>query len=632
MSDLLRVAREGIEQVDVPDDVRRAAVEHLEQWLEAARYADYEPQIAALVEAARFEELVDAFRQVLPFGTGGRRGHVGVGPNRMNPHTVGTSVQGHAEWLHERFPTDDTADAPQISVVIAYDVRRFCDARGVYDSGRPSPLDGLSSRDLAELAARVYAANGIRAYMLPRGHQPLLSTPELSFAIRELQAQGGLNVSASHNPPDDNGVKVYDERGGQLVAPQDEALLERVSAVATTRTELWEDAVSDGLIRHLPANVHAAYVAETSSVASAPAPTSLRALYTPLHGTGVVHEVLRAAGYACDLHAPQATLDGAFPTVPDGVANPEIPAAMAHALAAARDHDLVFGTDPDADRLGCEVRHHGEWVHLTGNDIAVLVAYQACRQPPPGKQPLVMVTEVTTSLVGRVAEAAGAALVDDLLVGFKYIADGLAQLEQHGTWRGLEAERVALVAAAEESHGVLVTSRIRDKDAAGGAVVLASLAAEAKADGRTLVDVLEELRHAYGRVLNGQISVRYAGATGASRMAKVLAELRTTPVDALGGRTVRAFFDHQDTSGRFGPHKSKSDLASRNVLVYHLGPDPQFPHDDGARVILRPSGTEPKLKIYAEVQGHAALDDAGAASVQRALDHLLGALRARFGA
>ena len=616
MTDLITKAEEGFRTVDVPDSVRQAATDHLRTWLNGERFADYHPQIQALVDHGRYDELLDAFRQVLPFGTGGRRGHVGVGPNRMNPHTVGTSVQGHADWLKTKFEG-------KIQVVIAYDVRRFDDVRGVYDSARPSPIHGVTSRDLAELAARIYAANGIHAHLLQRGFEPYLSTPELSFVIRELGAQGGLNISASHNPPDDNGVKVYDERGAQLVAPDDEALLNVVSQVVNAKIVTANEAYEARLAHVLDGQLHDRYLTETAGVAE-DGSRDLQILYTPLHGTGVLHQSLARAGFSVQLHEPQASLDGRFPTVPQGVANPENPAAMANALEAASGMDLVFGTDPDADRLGCEVWHRGEWAHLTGNDIAVLVAHASCKRDFGSRKPLVIVTEVTTRLVRRVAEAAGATVIDDLLVGFKYIAHGLRMLETEGRWRGVLADKVTLAAAGEESHGVLVTSRIRDKDAAGGAVMLAALAATAKQEGKTLVDVLRGLQDRHGYVVNGQVSVRFEGATGASRMAQLLDRLRSHPPAELGGRRVIASFDHRDERGRFGPFRSNSDRASRNVVVYHLAEDKTaaVPYDSAARVILRPSGTEPKLKIYAEIQGLAGLDPAGRQAVDRALDAL----------
>lgn len=600
---------EGVRGVDVPAAIQDAALEALGAWLDDPAHAGDVPVVADLVARDRFDELVDAFWRVLPFGTGGRRGAVGVGPNRINPHTVATSVQGHARWLRDRHEGD-------LAVVVAYDVRVFGDARGVYSADAPPDVLGWTSRRFAELAGEVYAANGVTAWLLPPDAPYFMSTPELSYAVRTLGAQGGLNLSASHNPPDDNGVKVYDARGSQLVPPHDESLLEEVARCEGADRMPLDEAVAAGRVRWIGAEVHQGYIDTVAGLAR-PGPRGVRLGYTPLHGTGCVHEVLRRAGFDCVLHGPQATADGTFPTVPGHVANPEVPEAMAHALAAL-DVDLVFGTDPDADRIGCEVRHGGSWVHLTGNDIAVLVVDQAVRRAPEGRRPLVIKTEVTSDLVSRVARAGGAAVIDDLLVGFKYIGNVLERLEVDGGFQGLDAEAVAFVAGVEESHGVLLTDAMRDKDAAGGAVALAELAAQEAEAGRTLVDRLASLRATHGDVRCGQISVRFEGATGASRMGELLGAVRADPPTELAGRAVTAFVDHQDPTGAMGPFVSASDRAGRNVLVISLA---AAAGDQGARVVLRPSGTEPKLKVYLQLLGApgTALPDDGLSRLEAAV-------------
>jgi len=604
----------GVKGVAVPDAVHQAVMANLDDWLE--RVPADEAAVAGLVAAGRFDELVDAFWRVLPFGTGGRRGKVGVGPNRLNPTTVAASVQGHAAWLQARHDGE-------LHVVIAYDVRRFADARGVYPAGAPPEVMGWTSRRFAELAATVYAANGVVAHLLPPDVGYYMSTPELSFAIRALGAVAGLNVSASHNPPDDNGVKVYDARGGQLVPPDDESLLEEVARWREARTTPLADAIRDGGVRWLPASVHDDYIDAVAALAG-DGPRDIELGYTPLHGTGCVHQILRRAGFSCALHGPQATPDGAFPTVPDGVANPERPEAMAHALEAM-EAAVVFGTDPDADRIGCEVRHGGRWVHLDGNELGALAVYQAVRRAPAGRQPLVIKTEVTSTFVQRVAEGAGARVVGDLLVGFKYIAQVLATLEDEGHYRDVAADDVRFVAGVEESHGLLLTDAMRDKDAAGGALALAELAAEEAAGGRTLVDVLDELRDRHGAIRNRQVSVRFEGATGAARMNELLEGLRTSPPGELGGREVVGFDDHQDPDGRFGPLLSDSDRAARNVLVARLEP---HDGDEGARVVFRPSGTEPKLKVYVEVVGPRGASRAAEEGVDAAIDALVASVKA----
>ncbi len=600
----------GLATVAVPDDIRAAAAEHLERWLTAPPFAAYGPAIEALVEAEAWEELVDAFYRVLPFGTGGRRGLVGVGPNRLNPWTVATSVQGHVHWLRAG-GTGEVDPARPIHVVIAYDVRRFTDARGVFPEGIETPVHGLSSRDFAELAARVYAANGVHAHLLGRGSTRWVSTPELSFTIRHLDAQGGLNLSASHNPPDDNGVKVYDGRGGQLVPPHDQRLLDEVARIGDAESLTWDEAEASGFVHALPRGPHDAYVRAVADQAG-PGTRALRVGYTPLHGTGCVHEILAAAGFDVLLHEAQATPDGAFPTVPGHVANPENPETMAHATDAL-DVDVVFGTDPDADRIGCEVLHDGAWVHLNGNDIAALVVFARLDGTHHERTPLVVQTEVTSQLVSRIARHHGAAVIDDLLVGFKYIGEVLRQLEEDGHYGSIEAANVTFLAGVEESHGVLTTAEMRDKDAAGGAIALAALADREKAQGRTLVDVLHDLQTAHGTVRCTQISARFEGATGASQMAALLDRLRSSPPVELAGRAVTAFFDHRDPEGRYGAIRSASDGASRNVLVFHLA---RRDSDDGARVVLRPSGTEPKVKLYVEYQGPRGLSAAAQADVE----------------
>lgn len=609
-------AIDGIGGLELPEEVRRAALEHLERWWTEDRFAAYRPQLEALVERGAFAELCDAFRCVLPFGTGGRRGRVGIGPNRINPWTVATSIQGHAAWLRARFP-----DVTPLRVVVAYDVRRFDDAGGIYDPSLPNPISGMSSRDLAELAARVYAANGIEV-VLPRDPASYLSTPELSFCIRRLDAHGGVNMSASHNPPDDNGVKVYDRRGSQLVPPDDESLLDAVAEVADARLLSWADATSSGRVRWLSSLLHGQYIQTVADLAVAGA-RDVHILYTPLHGTGSVGEALVAAGFPCRVFAAQAEPDGRFPTVPGHVANPERPEAMALAVEAAAGCALVMGTDPDADRIGAEVHHDGGWVHLTGNDIGALIVDQALKRTYDG-QPLVVTTEVTSSLIGRVARARGAVVIDDLLVGFKYVGEVLRALEEDGCWGDVRAEDVRFAAGLEESHGVLLTDAMRDKDAAGGAVVLACAAAAAQARGETLVDVLHHLQSLHGYVLNAQVSTFFEGAVGASRLSALLDGLRSSPPGELGGRAVERLVDHRNPAGRFGPYRSNSDRAARNVLVLQLASGPM---DDGARLVLRPSGTEPKLKVYAEVLGRPRLDSVGRSAVEQSLGRLVEAVR-----
>ncbi len=581
MTELIESVRLGFQDVPVPEEVRQAALGGLERWLE--QVPEDRPMVEALAEDGCWDLLLDSFYQLIPFGTGGRRGPVGPGPNRINARTITSSVQGHAEYLRARH-------GDSLSVVIACDVRRYRDARKLYPSRVPNPLYDLTSRDFARLAARVYAANGVKAWVTPS----TMSTPELSYAIRHLGAQGGLNVSASHNPPDDNGAKIYNNLGGQEIPPHDEHLVEVVSRVESVRTLSWEEGLASGLIELVPESVHSAYVGVNLACARNPAARSAQVVFTPLHGTAerTVVPVLREAGFRVDLEPSQSTPDGAFPNVPFGIPNPEVPQSMDRAVELAQrlGADLVMACDPDADRLGVVVRHRGQWRFLNGNEMAALVVYALAR---PGG--VVVKTEVTSSLIGRIARHAGAEVVGNLLVGFKYIGDAIRSLEETGSFQGVSGD---FVVGVEESHGVLVTTAMRDKDAAGGALVLAELASLEKERGRTLVDVLEDRWAQVGYVSNRLLSTVMLGAAGRARIEAIQQSFREDPPTHIGGRKVSAFHDRSDPQGVFGPIVSETDRASRNVLVF------EFDWRDGgpvARLILRPSGTEPKNKIYAEL-------------------------------
>ncbi len=594
MSILQRI-RAGFDTLDVDESFRSTALENIGRWLESEDLAAYRPQLEGMVEDGKWDLLLDSFYQVIPFGTGGRRGPVGVGPNRINPWTLATSIQGHSTWLARRRRSGD------LSVVIAYDVRRFQDARGLYRPDLPSPVLGLSSRDFAERAAGVYAANGVRVYMLPRGSGTYVSTPELSFAIRFLGADGGLNISASHNPADDNGAKIYNHLGGQEVPPHDEELAREVAGVTRVAQVSYEEGVERGLILPLGPEVHEAYVEANLARSLRREARSAHVVFTGLHGTGTttVLEVLRRAGFRVDLEPTQAPFDGSFPEVPFGIPNPEVAQSMDRAVALAEElgADLVMACDPDADRLGLVVRHGGGWRFINGNEMATLVVRYGLRARSWPRPPIVIKTEVSSSLIARVARAGGAKVVGHLLVGFKYIGEGLRLLEEVGSFYSVEGQLQDFLAGVEESHGVLVTPEIRDKDAAGGALWLAEAASLAKERGRSLVDELEDCWREVGYVRNTLVSTVMRGATGRSRIRAIQASIRENPPRQIGGLRVTAFHDRADPRGPFGRIRSGTDAASRDVLVFQLG--------ETARVILRPSGTEPKNKVYAEYCGEA---------------------------
>ncbi|RME27059.1 MAG: phospho-sugar mutase [Deltaproteobacteria bacterium] len=595
----LDAARTAFASLSVPESARTDALANLQRWLTDPAFSSYRAQIMALVDHQRWAVLLDSFYQVLPFGTGGRRGTVGVGPNRFNPWTLGSSVQGHARWLRRTFGDR------RLSVVVSYDVRVFQDARGQLVSGVANPVLGLSSRDFAEIAAEVYAAADIEVHLPPAG--VYLSTPELSFAIRHLGADGGLIISASHNPPDDNGGKIYDAQGGQAVPPQDEEVAREVEGIVHVERMSLDRARAAGLIHEIDPAVHEAYIAANLACSLKPDARSARIVFTGLHGLGrqTAGEVLERAGFDVSIEPTQASYDGAFPNVPFRAPNPEVPRSMSAACAHADKvgADIVMSCDPDADRLGLMVRHPlsrggaggaSSWRFFSGNEIAAIACdYIITHGGRP--HPLVIQTEVTSRLLSRVARSRGARVIDHLLVGFKYIGDALHQIEQHGEFAGISARLEDFALGAEESHGLLVTPAIRDKDAAGAALVIAELASIEKDQGRSLVDTLDGLWRRVGYVKNLLKSAVMMGAEGRARIEAIMARFRIDPPHRIGGRAVTAFHDRRDEDGVFGPIKSGTDRASRNVLVWELGED--------ARVVLRPSGTEPKAKVYVEVAG-----------------------------
>jgi phosphoglucomutase/phosphomannomutase len=595
--DLLEQVAVGFRALAMPASLEQQALENLRRWLTEPDFVPYRPQLTWLIETGQWPGLLDRFYQILPFGTGGRRGAVGIGPNRMNRWTLAASVQGHCEYLKERFPS-----AGRIDVVLAYDVRQFEDKRKQYNPALPNPVLHLSSRDLAQHAAGVYAANGIHAHILPPDSKHYLATPELSFTIRYLRAHGGLNISASHNPPDDNGGKFYDERGGQPVPPDDQIMADLVDQVTTIKGLAWRDALRCGKVHLLDEAPHQRYIKLCLEQSLVPPPRTddFKVVFTPLHGVGsmTAMEVLVEQGFRVIPVAEQMAPDGQFPNVTK-TPNPEVPESMDRAAQTAARYgaDLVLSTDPDADRLGGMTPDgKGGWRVISGNEIAALLTHfklnklaQQGRLPP---SPVVVTTEVTTGQVTRIARHFKAQVIDDLLVGFKYVADVLWQLEQSGAYEDVRGTPADFVIASEESHGILVTPQIRDKDAGAAALLLAELALDQKRKGRGVLDYLEQLQREFGYYRNEGVPVFMSGIQGKRQMAEMLDSLRADPPRAIAGLAVTAFEDLRDERGRLGPLKGPTDAASRNVLLFRCG--------EQARVALRPSGTEPKAKIYLE--------------------------------
>ena len=561
--------------------------------------------------------LYDEFWRLLPFGTGGRRGHVGFGPNRLNRTTVALTVQGHCEYLR-------TQGAAAPVVAIANDVRVFNDLAGRYTTVAPNPLLGLSSYELARLAASIYAANGVTVYMVgvADGHRDL-TTPQLSHAIRMLEADGGIVISASHNHPDDNGIKVYNRSGAQPIAPQDQELTDIIEGVERIEQVDLDGAVRAGRVRDLDEAVGSSYAdLYVELLEDVPGGQGTQIVYTPLCGSGgqTAGHVLRRLGYGV-LQPPDQDPDGTFAAIPFRSPNPEIPEATAPAVrfAATMDVGLVLASDPDADRLGADVRDgDGRWVHLTGNQIATILAYYLLLdERGPKRSGLVVTTAVTTRALRRIVELSpGSVLIGDLPVGFKYVGAVLSDLDSSGEYRGTRIDPGSFVLAAEESYGFLATPHIRDKDATSAAVYLAALHARLLREGSTMVRYYQAVLEHIGAFAEKNRSIILLGEAGAREIASLMASLRDDPPATLGGREVTGFTDYWDT-GEFGPVISETDRLSRNVVTLST---PEF------SVTIRPSNTEPKLKFYLQAEPTPDLAQLEGAALVRAADERAAAL------
>ncbi|HVG17837.1 MAG TPA: hypothetical protein VNI02_02220 [Blastocatellia bacterium] len=573
------------------------ALHFLKIWLEDPLYETQKAEILSHIRAEKYALLLDSFYQLLPFGTGGRRGRVGYGPNRINNIIVSLSVQGHCNYLRRTFDSSDSS-----AVVVAFDTRIFRDISRAYDFlGDEHSLLGLTSRTLAYEACEIYAGNGFTVYIPdPALEHAYLSTPELSFLIRHYKALGGVNVSASHNHPDDSGFKFYNREGAQDIPPTDELLTSFMNDVSQVNRLPFASAVEEGYIRILPESSHEAYISTNLQLRSKKTTLSIPIIYTPLSGTGdtTVGDVLRAAGYNVELYKPQANYDGTFSTVPLRLPNPEVPEAARPALHLAEERGacIVLSTDPDADRLGVYAKSaSGKWRYLTGNDIASILTYYLIldKEHGPERSGIIIKTLVTTRVLEDIARRSGSKIVPDLLVGFKYIAHVLQSLEDGGRYDGIEATPEDLVIAAEESHGVLLTPDIRDKDSAGGALILCELVTQLCAEGKTLPEYLDALMVECGNYANSTRSIVLRGISGTEALKAMMQSLRDEPLDRIGDFKVFQVTDYLSTD-EFGPLRSETDRLSRNLILYRI---------EGAQIVIRPSGTEPKVKIYSDIEG-----------------------------
>ncbi len=579
-------------------DLGRRAADELARWLSGSIPFSHPETIARTLDptGANVAMLFDSYWQVLPFGTGGRRGRVGYGANRINAATVAMTIQGHCNFLRARF-----AGKADLHVVVANAVRVFRDIADNYAAlGQDHPIFGLSSRGLAKLACEIYAGNGIASTIIdPASDSAYLSTPELAFLIATLGAQGGVNMSASHNPPDDNGVKIYDEFGSQPVAPEDQQLLDIMAAVKDVHSLPFDKAVAQGLVRAVPPGLHAKYVQAYVELygSFAPPQADLPIVYTPLCGVGqsTVGDVLRAVGFPV-LSPPDEAADGSFAVIPFRSPNPEVPQSTGPACRYADQHGsgIVLSSDPDADRVGCEIKlPDGSWYHFDGNQLAAILTYALMLDPAgPRRRGLVIETLVTTKLLGRVVEKAGGSdIIDDLLVGFKYVADVLKRLGRDGRYKDVQRRPEELVIACEESHGVIALPHILDKDATPACLFFAGLYQRLARQGRTLLDYYVQILEELGGYDTVNRSIMMAGAAGMERKDRIMAWLRSTPPTQIGGHPILRISDYWDEK-QYGPLVSESERLPRNVVQLFTK---RFV------VTIRPSGTEPKLKFYCQL-------------------------------
>ncbi|SDE98287.1 phosphoglucomutase [Dyadobacter soli] len=542
-------------------------------WLNGDYDIDTKQSIQQLIDEGNDTELTDAFYKDLEFGTGGLRGLIGIGSNRMNRYTVGTATQGLANYLNQAFPNEEK------SVAVAYDSR-------------------IKSDEFAKIIADIFSANGISVYLF----EGLRPTPELSFAIRLLGCKSGVVVTASHNPKEYNGYKAYWNDGSQVVAPHDTNIINEVNAITSIDQVKFDGDASK--ITKIGTEVDEKYINHILSLSISKGALErqkdLKIVYTPLHGTGVtlVPQLLAKMGFeAVTMIEEQAEPkgNGQFPTVV--YPNPEESEAMSKAVEKAKeiDADLVMGTDPDSDRVGIAVKnHHGEIQLLNGNQTAsVLIYYLLNAWKDAGKltgTQFVCKTIVTTDLIDKMAAAYDVKCYNTL-TGFKYIAQVIREKEGQEQFIG----------GGEESYGYLIGDAVRDKDAIASCAMIAELTAYAKDKGLSLFDMLMEIYKQFGFYYEGLISLTKKGKSGADEIQQMMADFRANPPKTIAGSPVVRMDDYKaltttdfKTNATTSIPSGEMGIESSNVL--------QFFTEDGTKFTCRPSGTEPKIKFYVGVR------------------------------
>ena len=541
-------------------------------WLTDSYDAETRAQVQALLNNEDPTELIECFYKDLEFGTGGLRGIMGVGSNRMNIYTVGAATQGLSNYLKKEFDGLD-----EIKVVIGHDCRN-------------------NSRKFAEISANIFSANGIKVYIF----ESLRPTPEMSYAIRKLGCQSGIILTASHNPKEYNGYKAYWSDGAQMIAPHDKNTIAEVNKVRSAADIKFEG--NPALIETIGEEIDKQYVADLTKISLSPEAIArhhdLKIVYTPIHGTGVmiVPRTLAAFGFTNIIHVPeQDVVSGDFPTVVSP--NPEEPAALSMAVEKAKevDADLVMASDPDGDRMGCAVKNDkGEWVLLNGNQNALLFTYYLItRWKELGKlngKEYIVKTIVTTETLRTIAEKNGVEIYD-VYTGFKWIANVMRENEGKKSYIG----------GGEESYGFLCEDFVRDKDAVSACAILAEIAAWAKDQGITVFQLLQKIYVEYGFSKEKGISVVKKGKSGAEEIEAMMKHYRENPLTEIAGSKVTYMYDYATLKGKDYVENETLTLdmpTTSNVIQYFT--------EDKTKISIRPSGTEPKIKFYCEV--HSKID------------------------
>lgn len=575
------------------DELLRTVTERAQNWLTPQYDEETREEVRKMLDAEDKTELIESFYKDLEFGTGGLRGIMGAGTNRMNRYTVGAATQGLANYLKDCFK-----DLPQIAVAVGHDVRH-------------------NSRKFAELTADIFSANGIKVYLFD-GPCP---TPEVSYAIRKLGCQSGVMVTASHNPKEYNGYKAYWSDGAQMIAPHDVKTIEYVNAI--TSVDQIKFTPAKELIQIVGKDIDEMYLDDIHSLSLDPEAdkrhSDMKIVYTPIHGTGtrLMFDSLKRWGFENVIHVPEQDVQsGDFPTVVSP--NPENPEAMAMGVAKAKEvgASIVLASDPDADRIGLVVRDkQGEYQLVNGNQLVMLLLYYIITQNVEKKllsgNEYCVKTIVTTETVKRIADANGIKCFD-CYTGFKWIADVMRNMETTGRYIG----------GGEESYGFLAETFVRDKDSISANSLIAEAAAWAADKGMNLYELLVDIYATYGFSRERGVSVVRPGKSGAEEIVAMMKNFRENPPKELAGSPVTAIKDYSDLNCRnlkTGEVTKLDFPTTSNVL--------QFFTEAGDKVSIRPSGTEPKIKFYAEVREDMKSKDEYEAIVKKAEEHIDQVLR-----